>query len=324
VIAFRHPYLLALLLPALWFAWRVSYRWGIPSERPTGRLARLSSHLLPPALALLLVLAAAGPEWRAEVRGRAPVVDFAVVLDGSSSMKAVDNPDSGLLEDRWAAARRQLKSFIAGRPEDRFALVLFSAHPVTLAPLTADHVRLYTTLDRLQLDSRDDGTAIGSALMTAVRRLSGSPARSRVILLLTDGAQNRGRVSALEAAEEAKSQGIRVHTVAIGSKGDCLYPIEGGGYAKVKVTTDPETLKQIAQETGGEALSADDPEGLARSLHAIDQMEKTVLPVDAPSEGHPLAQWILAGAALLALPFAIDLARKRGKARPAWLAEPQP
>jgi Ca-activated chloride channel family protein len=322
MIAFRNSTLLLLLLPGLWFAWRVSYRWGIPTERPTGALAKFSSHLLPPLLTLLLVLAAAGPEWRTAVRGSAPVVDFAVVLDGSSSMKAVDNPESGGREDRWAAARRQLKVFIAGRPDDRFALILFSAHPVTLAPLTADHVRLFTMLDRLQLDSRDDGTAIGSALMTAVRRLSGSPARSRVILLLTDGAQNRGRVSPLEAAEEAKSQGIRVHTVAIGSTGECLYPIEGGGYAKVKVTTDPETLKQIALATGGEALSADDPAGLARSLAAIDQMEKTVLPVDPPSEGHPLAQWLLAGAGLLALPFALDLARKRGKPRPAWLAKP--
>jgi len=319
MIAFRHPYLLLLLLPGLWFAWRVSYRWGIPMERPTGALARFSSHLLPPLLTLLLVLAGAGPEWRSAVRGSAPVVDFAVVLDGSSSMKAVDNPESGSLEDRWAAARRQLKGFIAGRPEDRFALILFSAHPVTLSPLTADHVRLYTMLDRLQLDSRDDGTAIGSALMTAVRRLSGSPARSRVILLLTDGAQNRGRVSPLEAAEEAKSQGIRVHTVAIGSTGECLYPIEGGGYAKVKVTTDPETLKQIALATGGEALSADDPAGLARSLSAIDQMEKTVLPVDPPSEGRPLAQWLLMGALLVALPFGLDLFRKRGRPRPSWL-----
>ena len=136
-------------------------------------------------------------------------------------------------EDRWAAARRLLKAFIAGRPDDRFALVLFSGHPVTLSPLTADHVRLYTILDRLELSSRDDGTAIGSALMTAVRRLSDSPARSRVILLLTDGAQNRGRVTALEAAEEAKNQGIRIHTVALGGKGESLYPIEGGGFAKI-------------------------------------------------------------------------------------------
>jgi Ca-activated chloride channel homolog len=321
VIALRNPVLLLFLPAALWFAWRVSYRWGIPTERPTAQLARISSHLLPPIMALLLVLSASGPEWRSAVRGSAPVVDFAVVLDGSSSMKAVDNPESGSREDRWGAARRLLKSFIAGRPDDRFSLILFSAHPVTLSPLSADHVRLYGTLDRLELDSRDDGTAIGSALMTAVRRLSGSPARSRVILLLTDGAQNRGRVSAMEAAEEAKSQGIRVHTVAIGSRGECLYPIEGGGYARVKVVTDPETLKQIAQLTGGEALAADDPAGLARSLAAIDQLEKTALPVDPPTEGTPLAQWLLLGAALAAIPFALDLGRKRGKPRPAWLVD---
>lgn len=318
MIALRFPYLLLFLLPALWYTWRAPYRWGIPHERPTSRQARVLAHTIPAVLAALLVIAASGPEWRETAWGRAPVVDFAVVLDGSSSMKAVDDGK----EDRWSAARRLLKAFIAGRPDDRFALVLFSGHPVTLSPLTADHVRLYTILDRLELSSRDDGTAIGSALMTAVRRLSDSPARSRVILLLTDGAQNRGRVTALEASEEAKNQGIRIHTVALGGKGESLYPIEGGGFAKILVETDPETLKLVAQSTGGEALAADDPQGLARSLLAVDQLEKTALPVDPPSEGRPLARWFLMAAVLLALPLAFDLVRKRGKARPAWLENP--
>jgi len=318
MIALRFPYLLLFLLPALWYTWRAPYRWGIPHERPTGRWARIMAHSVPAVLAALLVIAAAGPEWRETIWGRAPVVDFAVVLDGSSSMRALDDG----IEDRWAAARRLLKAFIAGRPDDRFALVLFSGHPVTLSPLTADHVRLYTILDRLELSSRDDGTAIGSALMTAVRRLSDSPARSRVILLLTDGAQNRGRVTALEAAEEAKSQGIRIHTVALGGMGESLYPIEGGGFAKIHVETDPATLKLVAQATGGEALAADDPKGLARSLLAVDQLEKTALPVDPPTEGRPLARWFLLAAVLLTLPLAFDLARKRGKRRPAWLEYP--
>lgn len=317
MIDLRFPYLLLFLFPALWFTWRAPYRWGIPHERPTGRFARIMAHLVPALLSLLLVLAAAGPEWRETARGRAPVVDFAVVLDGSSSMRAVDDGK----EDRWTAARRLLKAFIAGRPEDRFAVVLFSGHPVTLSPLTADHVRLYTMLDRLELSSRDDGTAIGSALMTAVRRLSDSPARSRVILLLTDGAQNRGRVTALEAAQEAEGQGIRIHTVMLGGTADSLYPLDGGGFAKLKVETDPATLKQVAQATGGEAFAADDPKGLARSLMAVDQLETTALPVDPPSEGRPLARWFLMGAFLLALPLAIDLARKRGKPRPAWLEQ---
>ncbi|HNX94702.1 MAG TPA: VWA domain-containing protein [Holophaga sp.] len=319
MIDLRHPYLLALLVPALWAAWRIPYRWGIPRERPASRPARFAARYLPLLLGALLVLATAGPEWRITRPGQVPVVDFAVVLDGSSSMKAVDNLEDGRREDRWASARRLLKVFIANRPDDRFALVLFSAHPVTLSPLTADHVRLYGMLDRLELDARDDGTAIGSALMTAVRRLANSPARSRVILMLTDGAQNRGRVLPAEAAEEAKAGGIRIHTVAIGSTGDCLYPIDGGGYAKVKVTTDPETLKQIAQSTGGIALAADDPAGMARSFAAINELEKTVLPVDPPSEGKPLAHWILMACALFALPLALDLMRKRGKPLPAWL-----
>lgn len=319
MIDLRHPFLLLLALPALWAAWRASYRWGIPRERPVGAFARLTARFLPPLLTLTLVMAAAGPEWRTPLRGRAPVVDFAVVLDGSSSMRALDDGR----EDRWSAARRLLKAFVAGRPDDRFALILFSAHPVTLSPLTANHVRLYRTLDRLELDSRDDGTAIGSGLMTAVRRLADSPARSRVILLLTDGAQNRGRVSGPEAALEAKAQGIRVHTMMLGRPGaESLYPLDGGGFARLRVDTDPETLRQIALTTGGEFLSADDPAGLARSLAAVDQLEKTALPVDPPTEGKPLGRWFLMAAALLALPLAFDLLRKRGRKRPEWITAP--
>ncbi len=315
MIALRHPLLLLLALPLLVWAWRAVYRWGIPSSRPSGPLARLTSHWIPVLLALALGLAAAGPEWRTPVRGVAPVVDFAVVLDGSSSMQILDQPD----EDRWHAARRLLAQFVLRRPDDRFALILFSAHPVTLSPLTANHTRLLRMLARLDLDSRDDGTAIGSALMTAVRRLEDSPARSRVILLITDGVQNRGRVTPLEAAEEAHRNGIRIHCVGIGTDGESLVPLEGGGFARLRVEVDHTTLQQVAHLTGGESFSAGDPSGLARSLAAVDQLEKTLLPVDPPSEGRPLAQWCLLAAALFALPLAADLAFKRGRPRPAWI-----
>lgn len=315
MIALRYPWLLLVAGPLLIWAWRVAYRWGIPASRPSTRWARLSSHWVPVLLALALGLAAAGPEWQRPLRGAAPVVDFAVVMDGSSSMKILDHPD----EDRWHAARRLLAQFVLRRPDDRFALILFSAHPVTLSPLTSDHLRLLRMLARLDLDSRDDGTAIGSALMTAVRRLEDSPARSRVILLITDGAQNRGRVLPQEAAEEARRRGIRIHTVAIGSAGESLVPLEGGGFARLHVEVDHEALQEVARLTGGEAFSAEDPSGMARSLAAIDHLEKTILPVDAPTEGKPLAGWCLLVAVLLALPLAADLAFKRGRPRPAWI-----
>lgn len=318
MIALRHPLLLLVAAPLLLAAWRAIYRWGIPSSRPSSRLGRHTSHWIPVLLALALALAAAGPEWRSPIRGMAPVVDFAVVLDGSSSMRILDRPD----EDRWHAARRTLAQFVLRRPDDRFALVLFSAHPVTLSPLTTDHTRLLRMLARLDLDSRDDGTCIGSALMTAVRRLEDSPARSRVILLMTDGVQNRGRVTPIEAAEEARRSGIRIHAVAMGSDGESLVPLEGGGYARLHVEVDHATLKQVARITGGEAFSAEDPGGLARSLAAVNQLERTVLPVEPPSEGRPLTVWCLMAALVLALPLAADLFFKRGRPRPAWVAEP--
>jgi len=317
-LALRYPYLLLLLAPGLWFALRASYRWGIPGSRPSSPLAHGSARWLPVLLMVLLVLAAAGPEARSPVLGLAPVVDFAVVLDGSSSMKALDDGH----ESRWDAARRLILRFIAGRPFDRFALIVFSAHPVTFSPLTADHARLWSLLDHLRIESPDDGTAIGSALMTAVARLRDSPARSRVILLLTDGAQNRGRVPPMEAAAEAQRQGIRVYTVALGNSRESLYPLDGGGFAWLKVDTDPETLKRIAAATGGEEFPADDPAGLARSMAAISRLETTSLPVEPPSEGRPLALGLLLAAGLLALPLALDLGRKRGRRPPPWLAQP--
>ncbi len=318
MIALRHPLLLLVAVPLVIWAWRVVYRWGIPSSRPSRALGRVSSHWVPVLLALALGLAAAGPEWRIPLRGTAPVVDFAVVLDGSSSMGILDRPD----EDRWHAARRTLAQFILRRPDDRFALILFSAHPVTLTPLTSDHLRLLRMLARLDIDSRDDGTAIGSALMTAVRRLEDSPARSRVILLITDGVQNRGRVTPLEAAEEARRSGIRIHAVAIGTNGESLVPLEGGGFARLKVEVDHLSLQQVAHLTGGESFDAEDPTGLEHSLASVDQLEKTLLPVDPPTEGRPLALWCLLAAAFLALPLAVDLAFKRGRPRPAWVVGP--
>lgn len=315
----RYPYLLLLLPLAWWLLWRNPYRWGIPRERPSGALARHSARFLPLVLATLVVLAATGPVRRIGLKGFTPVVDFAVVLDASSSMKALDDGHTS----RWDAARNLLQQFIARRPDDRFALIVFRAYPATLVPLSADHPRFWYVLQQTALEVGEDGTAIGSALMTAVRRLSDSPARSRVVLLLTDGSQNRGRVSAQEAAAEAQAKGIRIHTVAMGGAKEALYPVTGADgqtiLAPVRVETDPEALKAVAEATGGEAFTADDPAGLDRSLAAIDQLEKTALPVDAPAESRPLARWLLLAAAALALPLVWDPWRKRGARRPSWL-----
>jgi len=326
--------------PLLWIAIRNPYYWGSPGQGGTGlfsRLLKYPARFAPFLLIAALSLAASGPEWRVTIAGMAPVVDFAVVLDASSSMMAIDDWDEhetisedmsnqalhsiALKESRWDAARRLLRQFISARPNDRFALVMFSAHPVTLSPLTANHRRLFHTLETLRLDSIDDGTAIGSALMTGVRRLSQSTARSRVILLLTDGLQNRGRVTPMDAALEAQLNGIRVYAVHLGRPGaESIYPIDGH-YYRLSVDTDPETLSEIARLTGGEAFSADDPAGLERSLKAVDGLEKTALPIDAPWTGKPLALWFLIISAALALLTALDLIKKRGASPPAWILE---
>jgi Ca-activated chloride channel family protein len=190
---------------------------------------------------------------------------------------------------------------------------------VTLSPLTADHAALDDMLESLHLDGADDGTAIGSALMTGVRRLSQSRAMSRVVLLLTDGSQNRGRVAPQEAAREAARQGIRVYTVLMGRAGaDSVYPIDGRLY-RLRVEPDFETLREIARVTGGAAFSADDPSGLDLCLRAIDELEKAAPPMDSPMEGRPLARWLLVFSAVPVLALAMDLARKRGQRPPGWL-----
>jgi Ca-activated chloride channel family protein len=137
---------------------------------------------------------------------------------------------------------------------------------------------------------------------------------------LTDGSQNRGRVTPQEAALEATEQGIRVYTVLMGRAGsDSVYPIDGHFY-RLRIEPDFETLREIARMTGGEAFSADDPAGLEHGLKAIDELEKTALPIDTPMEGRPLAQWLLVFSAAVALPLAADLARKRGGKPPRWLS----
>jgi Ca-activated chloride channel family protein len=142
-----------------------------------------------------------------------------------------------------------------------------------------------------------------------------------VVLLLTDGSQNRGRVAPQEAASEAAEQGIRVYTVLMGRTGsESVYPIDGHFYS-LMVEPDPDTLREIARMTGGEAFSANDPSGLELGLKAIDELEKTTLPIDTPMEGRPLARWLLVFSTAITLPLAADLARKRGKKPPKWLLE---
>jgi Ca-activated chloride channel family protein len=200
-------------------------------------------------------------------------IDIVMALDISGSMLARD-----FKPDRLEAAKDVAVQFINGRTDDKIGLVIFAAESFTQCPLTSDH----TVLSNLFMDIRtgmlEDGTAIGMGLATSVARLKNSEAKSKVIILLTDGENNRGDIAPMTAAELAKTFGIRVYTIGVGTIGKAPYPVQtafGLQYQEIDVKIDEPLLKGIAQMTGGSYFRATDNEKLAQIYAEIDKLEKT-------------------------------------------------
>lgn len=205
-------------------------------------------------------------------------IDIAIALDLSTSMRAADFKP----RDRFFVAREVLKEFIESRPNDRLGLVVFAAEAFTQCPLTLDHHVLIDVLDALKLGVIEDGTAIGNGLATAINRLRASEAKSKVVILLTDGDNNAGNVSPLTAATMAKELGIRVYTILVGKGGLVPYPQQDAFgrtvYVDVEIPTNPDLLQQIAKDADGAFYKAVDRESLRSSLQDIlDGLEKTRL-----------------------------------------------
>lgn len=230
-----------------------------------------------------LVLALARPQttndWRqASVEG----IDIMLCMDVSTSMLAED-----LKPNRLKAARDVATEFVSSRPNDNIGLTLFAGEAFTQCPLTADHAVLVNMLQGMQTDMTqrgliEDGTAIGMGLASAVARLKDSQARSKVIILLTDGSNNKGDISPLTAAEIAQSFGIRIYTIAVGKNGLAPYPMPVAGgiqYINVPVEIDTKTLDRIAAQTDASAYRAHDTQTLRQVYNEIDQLEKTKLNV---------------------------------------------
>jgi Ca-activated chloride channel family protein len=202
-------------------------------------------------------------------------VDILLAIDVSSSMKTEDFKP----KNRLHAAKEVVADFIRSRPQDRLGMVVFAARAITKCPLTLDHDILLTLLEDVRIGSIEDGTAIGTALATSVNRLKDSPAKSRIIILLTDGINNRGEIDPLTAAELAETFGIKTYTVGAGKEGYANYPFEdpirGTVYQEVLVEIDEETLQKIAEITRGKYFRATDAESLVEVYKEIDAMEKT-------------------------------------------------
>ena len=211
-------------------------------------------------------------------------IDIVIALDISSSMLAED-----LRPNRLEAAKKVASNFISGRPNDNIGLVLFAAESFTQCPLTTDHTVLLNLFGSIKSGLIEDGTAIGLGLANAVSRIKDSQAKSKVIILLTDGSNNRGDIDPITAAEIAKTFGIRVYTIGVGRKGKAPYPFQtayGIQYQNIDVDIDEPPLRQIAQTTGGEFYRATSTNSLSSIYQKIDQLEKTKMNVHEYSKKH--------------------------------------
>lgn len=206
-------------------------------------------------------------------------IDIVLVIDVSTSMRAEDFQIAGVRYNRLHVVKEVVKEFIVGRSNDRIGIVVFAGRPYTLCPLTLDYDWLIQNLDRAQIGMLEDGTAIGTAIGTGVNRLRESSADSKVIVLLTDGRNNMGRISPETAANLAKTLGVKIYTIGAGTKGMAPFPVRGRfgyeAYQTVKIEIDDESLTRIAQETGGRYFRATDADNLLQVYDEIDEMEKT-------------------------------------------------
>ena len=268
-------------------------------------------------LAFLALIAAivsmARPVWRNEFQSRtASGIDIMIALDVSLSMDIDDFVDQGERAKRIDVAKAVVDDFISRRPDDRMGLVAFAGRPRDASPITLDHKWLRSALLEVRLNDefnrgtvKEQGTAIGSAIAAASSRLDARDAKSKVIVLITDGASNSGKISPIEAAEFAKTLGIKIYTIAIGTKEGRVDPrIMRYPYQEF----DLPTLRKIASLTGGEHYWAQDLESLRRTFSTIDQLEKTDAKSFTVIDDRELFPWFLGLTLLAALAATVHLA----------------
>jgi Ca-activated chloride channel family protein len=289
---FATPWALTLLPLALAAWWRLDRRLrrgdaraALPEAAHLGRIGasfwtRLE-RALPVARALAValgVVALARPQWGHAVENvSSQGVDIVVALDVSGSMRCEDERPRSRLE----VARASLKRFVEGRPGDRIGLVAFASLAATRCPLTLDHDMLIDFVEGLDYaPAGEDRTAIGMGLATAVKRLEGSKAKSRVAVVLTDGRNNEGQIGPETAAEAARALGMRVYTIGVGSEEEAYCPVDtpsGPRYVAQREELDEPLLKRLAEPSGGRYFRAADPRGLEDAFREIDALEKTTI-----------------------------------------------
>jgi Ca-activated chloride channel family protein len=273
--------------------------------------------LLPVFAGAFLVVGMARPQLaHGSTQVTASGIDIVLGLDVSGSMQALDFKMGGKRVNRIDVVKSVVAKFIDERPDDRIGIVSFAGAPYLISPLTLDHDWLQQNLDRVSIGGADDGTAIGSAISASVNRLRDSPAKSKIVILLTDGMNNAGKLSPTAAAEAAKALGVKIYTIAVGVRGEAPMPVkdEFGDTQLVmaKVDVDEKALQAVSSLTGGEFYRATDTDSLKSIYDQINRLEKTAQVAQHFEHYQELYSWALFPAiALLGIGFGLENTRFR-------------
>jgi len=319
-MTFGHPYLLLLLLLLPIVAWLKGKRGRPPAfvyssvqlVRGILNVTRAKSGGFLAALRwltlALCIIALSQPRLtKSETKVSASGIDIAVAIDLSGSMQSEDFEVGGNRLNRLAMAKEVLKKFIEKRPSDRIGIVVFATDAYIAAPLTLDHEYLLKNLERLQIGAIEENrTAIGSGLSTAINRLRELKSKSKIVILMTDGQNNSGKVDPLTVAEAAQALGVKVYTIGVGMQGQAPMPVHDifgrKQYQMVPVDIDEPTLQKIADKTGGRYYRADNAKKFQEIYTEIDKLEKTEAEVKKFSQHRELFAWLISpGLGLLLL-----------------------
>lgn len=300
--------LLLLILPLyIWWSIRRSGKGGMKyssvSElkklKParTVRLRFIPLFLRTAALFLIVVSLARPQKGIEHTKMPTEGIDMELIIDVSTSMLAEDFTLKGKRQNRLEAVKSVVQDFIRGRYNDRIGMVIFAGRAYTQCPLTMDYGILLQFLEQAKIGSVEDGTAIGSAIAVGLNRIKDVPGKTKIMILLTDGRNNAGKVDPLTAAEMARTLGVKIYTIGAGTKGLAPYPTQdffgNKVYQRIRVDIDEATLKKIAQITGGKYFRATDTKSLKEVYQEIDELEKTEVEVKIYMEYSELFPYFL-------------------------------
>ncbi len=314
-MTFAHPYLLLLLLLLPLLAWLKGRRGRPPAflyssvklvegltRARRSRAGAFLAALRWLVLALFIVALAQPRLTRSQTTVKASGIDIVCALDLSGSMNTEDYAVNGGRVSRFNMAKPVLEEFIEGRPNDRIGLVVFAAQAFIAAPLTLDHDYLLENIDRLGIGSiNSDATAIGDGIITALNRLRDLKAKSKIIVLMTDGGNNSGKIDPITATKAAQALGVKIYTIGLGNREIVQAMGLPPGYLP-----DEDTLQQIAQMTGGRYFRADNSEKFKSIYAEIDKLEKTDAIINKYTQFKELFPWFVScGLVLLLIELAL-------------------